>query len=362
MSKQKNIHWRFLHPGTPPLQREEFYSKYDLLVSPWYQGDLAAAYNKKRRLVRVMYGYAKDPWNYGLWNVFFDTVLTYGPYANKQLAKYTKTITTGNPKFDDFFAHKIDKKELKKIEKKLDRSKKTILYIPTYGDLSSIDAMVYAIQNLSHSYNVILKLHHNAVRDIMEYARVLSYQKNEKIHIFDDTQDIVPLFYYSDYVISDNSGVIFESVLAEKPVITIDVINGDYSTMPENGIYLFGENNEWKGVKTAKNSLDQTIKNPGHEIGPVIRVDQVSKNKQIPYDDVVKAIDMIDNKKIIYKNNLMSLKKSLFSYADGNAGKRAAEEIKKLSTIPFTQRNPLADALDEYEDYIIYFKNLKKPR
>src|SRR5690606_31145418 len=33
--------------------------------------------------IRVLYGYAKDAWNYGDWNKGFDLILAYGPYSQR---------------------------------------------------------------------------------------------------------------------------------------------------------------------------------------------------------------------------------------------------------------------------------------
>ncbi|HGH5981388.1 TPA: CDP-glycerol glycerophosphotransferase family protein, partial [Kluyvera georgiana] len=94
---------------------------------------------------------------------------------------------------------------------------KTILYVPTWGDLSSIDDFLESVMALSGEYNVILKLHHNT--DLLEGHR--KNRVNGRINYFGANDDLLELISVSDIVISDYSGAIFDAIYFNKPVVLL---------------------------------------------------------------------------------------------------------------------------------------------
>ena len=175
----------------------------------------------KSKIAFVQYGYAKDPHNYGVWRAFADVNFTYGKYSTDRISTYTDCVETGNPESEKWLSENFHKLAKEKFSQILDGRKKTILYAPTWGDLSSVD--LYAdkiIDTLSSKYNIILKLHHNT--DLIEKNR--QKLKNIRgVHIAGANDDIWELFCVSDILISDYSGAIFDGVYAEKPIVLLNI-------------------------------------------------------------------------------------------------------------------------------------------
>jgi len=353
-SKQ-NAYWRFANPQDKKLTKNEFYSKYAVLVSTWYRGATAAPYNKDKKLVRVMYGHAKDPWNFGPWSAYFDLILSYGEYSQKFLSFYGTSTIVGNPKFDDWFSDNIDAGELNKIKRALNPVKKTILYVPTHGYLSSLGIMINAINSLSSDYNIILKVHHNT--HLYEQETLTPYKENPRIIIKGDEDDILPLLKVADFVVSDNSGAIFDATLADKPIILVDFLDDNFfEEFKENLFYLF--EGRHMGVVTGKNSIEQIIKSAGEEIGPVIRIpreDYLSPviRRQVADKKLREALISAVENEDMFKLRRKKIRELAFSYNDGDCGKRAAGKIEKLLFKPKAGPSFLAESLDKYYNHFI---------
>lgn len=170
----------------------------------------------KTKIIMIQYGYAKEPHNYGTWRSLADLCLTYGDYAKSKIDYFCPAISTGNPRFDKW--HDIISNEAS--TKPSSSDKQTLLYVPTWGELSSFDLYIDGIMSLSDEYNVILKLHHNS--DILE-KKGSHLIANQGIKIHGANTDLLDLIYQSDVVISDYSGAIFDAVFFNKPIILLDI-------------------------------------------------------------------------------------------------------------------------------------------
>lgn len=353
-SKQR-VYWRFLNNQERKITKEEFYDKYAVLVSTWYRGDLAAPFNEDKKLVRVLYGQAKEPWNYGPWSAYFDKVLSYGDYSQKFLSLYGNATVVGNPKFDDWFSGNIKEEVKKELKRKMDPTKKTILFLPTFGILSSLDRMVSAINNISQEYNIILKVHHNTALYFQE--DIIPYRQNSRIIIKNDQDDILPLLEVTDFVIGDNSGAIFDAILIDKPVILIDFLGESFFKKYEKELICKVDGRRM-GSASSRSSLEQSIKFPGKEVGPVIKISteeylKAEFKKQVSADDLKKAIALATQNEDIFSLRRAEIRKMAFSFNDGQCGKRAAEEITKILYYPKADKNFMAEALDRYYDQFI---------
>lgn len=355
-NNKKEVYWRFINFNEYKSNPDEFYNKYALLVSTWYHGTaMSALYNKDKKLVRVLYSNVKAPWNFGLWNSFFDLVLSHGDYSQKFLTTYGNSIITGNARFDDWFLNNVDEKELNNIKKNLNTYKKTILYLPTHGELSSLPFLVEALNSISLKYNVILKFHHDTY--LYEKELVNIYQENPRIILKSDKDDILPLLKVADFVISDNSGAIFDAVLADKPVILINFLDRIFFDDFKESLYYI-RNGRLLGAVTSENSLEQIIKQPDEEIGPVIQIS--CKNyllkerfkQQVQEKEVIKAISLALEKEKKFKLARKKIRNFVFSYNDGKCGKRAADKILELLKNPKPSPTFIAEATIRYCDYL----------
>lgn len=155
------------------------------------------------------------------WNIYYDAILCHSQYEASYLKVYSKTILIGP------LNNKITERNPKK-------GKPNLLYLPTYGTLSSIDELLETLKELKTNYNLIIKLHHGTtfLNDEKNRVNELKYIADE---CYDLTTSLSELLAKSDVVLSDNSGAIFEALYNNIPVaIFSNNINkklGDFDTI-----------------------------------------------------------------------------------------------------------------------------------
>lgn len=174
---------------------------------------------EKTKIVMLQYGYAKEPHNYGTWRALADLCLVYGSYPEKKLSNYAPSKAVGNPRLQLWYDEDFHLIAKNKYIHSIDDGLLTVLYMPTWGELSSIDEYIGAVLGLSERYNVLIKLHHNT--DLLEDGR-LEKIETDRIHFFGANDDALELLSISDIVISDYSGAIFDAIHCEKPVVLLD--------------------------------------------------------------------------------------------------------------------------------------------
>ena len=174
---------------------------------------------EKTKIVMLQYGYAKEPHNYGTWRALADLCLVYGSYPEKKLSTYAPSKAVGNPRLQLWYDEDFHLTAKNKYIHSIDDDLLTVLYMPTWGELSSIDEYIGAVLSLSERYNVLIKLHHNT--DLLEDGR-LEKIETDRIHFFGANDDALELLSISDIVISDYSGAIFDAIHCEKPVVLLD--------------------------------------------------------------------------------------------------------------------------------------------
>ena len=173
---------------------------------------------KKSKIVMIQYGYAKEVHNYGPWRAWADMCLVYGNYAAEKLEKYCKIEKIGNPAMDEWHEEVFHIKQKKKYAKSLNPKKKTLLYVPTWGKLSTYDKFIKSVLALSKTYNILLKLHH--------LTGMLWLHRKKKIVggnilVFGQNDRLLDLLAVSDIVLSDYSGAIFDALYCEKPIVLL---------------------------------------------------------------------------------------------------------------------------------------------
>lgn len=166
--------------------------------------------------VMVQYGYAKAVYNFGDWRKSADLILSYGTYAERKFAQFGASIAIGNPRFDDWSDHGFQTSSKLRISPLLDANLKTVVYAPTWGELSSIEEWLESIIDLSAQYNVLVKLHHNSIK----HNAIRLRQLPPNVHILPG-EDLFSLFCVADVLISDVSGAIFDALMCELPVVLV---------------------------------------------------------------------------------------------------------------------------------------------
>lgn len=316
-----------------------FFEKYSILVGHYATRVFHMDCNKNKVKIKAMYGHSKELHNFGAWLHFFDASFVFGPYSQKATNIFTHAELTGNYMFDDWFANKVDIGDsASKIS--LDKNKKTIVFTPTHSNLSSLEFILPISSQLADSFNVIIKPHYITIHEEKERLDAFKNAVDRRILFVDDFCDSQKLLRLADMVISDNSGAIFDAVLADKRLVLIDFLPDQFFNKEVWDIVVRTEK-RWGTPLTYKNSIEQRIKSdPDLQIGTVVRHPE----------DLVPAIQSLiekDNFKVIREK----LRKRIFSFNDGKCGERAANFIQSCSLEDLKRENFLSLALKAQDAY-----------
>ncbi len=319
--------WRVLRELRNEAIIRAFFDRFEVVIALHLWKPLAAQlfheWVIKKKSVLVSYGAGKDLITASPWIAQFDLVLAEGLYTHEIYNKLTNSCVVGSPKFDDWFKESLNEECVSKINQVINKKKKTVLYLPTHSSMSSLHSFSNEIMRLASDYNVLIKLHY--LNYFSEREIVEKLQKDEKVHLFDATDDIVPLFRASDMVISDSSSASLEALIVDKPVVILDTAPREKKLLEENnGIFETANQFYWE-------SIEQEIKLSGKEIGEVVR-----KPEDL-WGAVGRAMHSENNQKFIQTRSI--LKDKLFSYCDENAGRRAAKAIADFSSGKTSYKN-----------------------
>lgn len=332
--RSKGAAFRFF--SSADLNLEAFFKQYDTLVASYAMPSIRLECNRAKTKIRMMYGHSKDVHNFGPWSRYFDLALTYGPYSQRRASVFVKSNIVGNPKFDDWFSGQRDDENGPTLQQSISSKRKSLLYLPTHGNLSSFEIVLPALRDFVNSYNIIIKPHHLTMYCERDRSQLLASLLEGGLTVVDDFADITELLQTSDVVLSDNSGAIFDAVLAEKPLVLLDFLDK-----------TFFEEEQWRIKKrapaswifpmTSAKSIEQRIK---HERGlcPGVVIRSIH--------ELPAGIERAVQEFWKYTPNQRRLKEMLFSYCDGSAGRRAAAVIKKASGIRSIEKPPLAVSVD----------------
>ncbi|MCZ9150456.1 glycosyltransferase [Escherichia albertii] len=186
------------------------------LVSPYYTPALNGLATVN---IRAMYGLAKEAWNHADWNGFYQRILCYSHYSQQALAHFGNAKVVGNPRFDTWHNGTFDRTIPDNI--KLDERKPMLLYAPTFGALSSLPHWAEKLGRLNSDVNLICKLHHGTCSRPEEAASLALARRHLKQRI-DSAHHTQALLAKADYVLTDNSGFIFDAIHVDKRVILLD--------------------------------------------------------------------------------------------------------------------------------------------
>jgi CDP-glycerol glycerophosphotransferase len=215
---------------------------------------------KRSKIAMLQYGLAKEPHNYGSWRAFADLCLTYGPYSARKISPYAPVMAVGHPRFDGFFAEEFQSKARQRIRSTIDPGRPTVLYVPTWGDLSTQDDFIDAVLELARDHNVLLKLHHNTA--LLERRRLARLDEHH-VRWFGANDDPIELLAVSDLVVSDYSGAIFDALYARKPVVLLQ----------KNTEARFGSKLDAGSLEhAARDRIGPVIDDPAHLRGVVERI------------------------------------------------------------------------------------------
>lgn len=194
--------------------------KYKVLLEPYPSMNINAEYKIRYRygMISAKPNIVYNPYNY----LMYDAILSSGKYDSNFLSVFTKAYEVPSLKYYNF------------KKKNHNYDKKVLLYLPTYGECSSIDLIGDELSNLRKQYYVIVKIHHGTTFLKNEKDRI-NKLKNNVDEFYDCFKDLQDLLSYVDIVLTDNSGAIFEALYTNTPVaVFCDDINknkiGDFNT------------------------------------------------------------------------------------------------------------------------------------
>jgi CDP-glycerol glycerophosphotransferase (TagB/SpsB family) len=169
-----------------------------------------------RRQVRFMYALGKAKHNFSSWNQHYDLILCFGPWQAERMAECCPAVTfqMGYPRYDDYF-RQPELQHLSPIDKK------TVLWLPTWLELSSLPLFADAMSALCAQYNVIVKTHPLSASIEPEALNVLqSYPFTAVItHVYDN----LALFRCADFVVGDYGGTPFGALYLDKNLLLLNV-------------------------------------------------------------------------------------------------------------------------------------------
>ena len=111
----------------------------------------------------------------------------------------------------------VPRLSLHEIKSKKHSGKKRLLYLPTYGKESEIEAIAKILPTIKNNYTIIIKSHHGTAHLKNEINRKTNLEKIAD-HYYEPTKSAQELFEEADVVLSDNSGAIFDSLYVKKPI------------------------------------------------------------------------------------------------------------------------------------------------
>ena len=203
--------------------------------------------------VQVFHGLCEEKMGHYKINGLFDLYCTSGPLVTEKFQqlsdkyKFFNVKETGWIKIDKLLAD-YDKEEIcRKLE--ISSDKKIILYTPTFSPrFKSSDKILPHIETLPKNDELwILKFHDLMDKNEIEKFKLLPKNKFKIYQNPDNTE----LLQIADVLISDTSSIVYEFMLLDKPVITIDA-----TIRVDKGINI-------SNIGELRNAIDSSIKLPG---------------------------------------------------------------------------------------------------
>jgi CDP-glycerol glycerophosphotransferase (TagB/SpsB family) len=233
--------------NTPPIQKiakKDIHSLKGILIS---LSNVAIQHNP-HQLKTIFIGHGTGDKKYG--DNFhslesYDYHFVSGP---KHLAKLKdvglnipeqKLIKIGNLRFDDYVNDKIDKDQILSRLGIKDRSRKNILYAPTWkwGNGTLLQYAYPFAKEITKEHNLIIRPHHHDRRHIRKLK--LWTKLNNIKHVYFSNpaavikSDTMHDFKVSDLLISDTSSILYEYLITGNPIIVIQNQYKDLHTMPD---------------------------------------------------------------------------------------------------------------------------------
>ncbi len=170
-----------------------------------------------KKNIKFMYTAGKNKYTiFSYWNKYYDGILCYGKYHEEKFKLKHKISTQqmGYPRFDKYFKPGFKRDVLLK-KFKCDPKKKTIVWLPTWTTLSSIDKYYKAISSIKRNHNIVVRPHPTMKsKDPEIYKKLFTVDFNfidEK-----NEDDNVQLYSLADLMLFDYGGPMFGALYLKK--------------------------------------------------------------------------------------------------------------------------------------------------
>lgn len=182
----------------------------------------------------IFHGYAAEKRDQFRIRNYYDMYMTQGPYFTQEFLKLQETykdfevVETGWTRQDWIARHRHDFEEERKALLWNNGCDKMVLYAPTFSPkLSSLPKIKDDLIRLLTKKDILLliKLHPLTQKAwVNEYIQLAENYSNV---IFEDDFAVTKYMLMADVMISDTSSTIYEMLLLDKPVITLDTVSQD---------------------------------------------------------------------------------------------------------------------------------------
>jgi hypothetical protein len=176
--------------------------------------------------VRFMYALGKAKHNFSSWNNDYDMILCFGPYQAQRLKQCcgAAIFQMGYPRYDRYFTDNINKNRILQ-DLTLDANKQTIVWLPTWKELSTIDDFADVMSSLSTQYNVVVKTHPLATSE--EAERLAKLKQFTFTKVITGIYDNLELYAIADLVVADYGGPAFGALYLDIPLMLLNLPNAE---------------------------------------------------------------------------------------------------------------------------------------
>lgn len=203
---------------------------------------------KEMRVIYCPHGNSDKGWS-RTQPLIKDLSFIYGPQMLDHLDQVSAAITTGNYRYPYYLQHKdfYDQLLAQELAGKIDSSRKTLLYAPTWNDPENpttffTDCHSFLTDVLSR-YNVIIKLHPFLLEDHPEKVESILHQFPQAVFLL-NFPPIYPILSFCDAYVGDFSSIGYDFLAFDKPLFFLTENRGILSqaglTLPaqERGVFI----------------------------------------------------------------------------------------------------------------------------
>ena len=184
--------------------------------------------------IQIFHGYAAEKKDHWVIRRYFDIYCTQGPYFTSHFKALAKkygdfsVVETGWTRQDYIFAHRhnFDNERTELLQEHA--CERIVVYAPTFSPkLTSIPFILNDLRKLADTRRVliIMKLHPLTKTEWVEACRALADSHKNIIMVGEFA--LTKYLLMADVVVSDTSSAIYEALLMDKPVITLNAISKD---------------------------------------------------------------------------------------------------------------------------------------